>query len=101
MKELMKMLTFEKVLEVFRDYLAEDTDCVVVLTKQGYTVIQWDENSKSWYGVEYCETPEDLQDELLSSYRMNETEKLTKAKRKPTEEETKIIQALCQRLFNK
>lgn len=97
----MKMLTFEKVLEVFRDYLAEDTDCVVVLTKQGYTVIQWDENSKSWYGVEYCETPEDLQDELLSSYRMNETEKLTKAKRKPTEEETKIIQALCQRLFNK
>ena len=38
----MKMLTFEMVLEVFKDYLEEDTDCEVVLTKHGYTVMQWD-----------------------------------------------------------
>lgn len=64
MKELVKMLTFEKVLEAFKDYLVEDTDCEVVLTKHGYTMMQWNEKSKSWYGVEYCETPEDLQEEL-------------------------------------
>lgn len=94
-------MTFEKVLEVFKEYLAEDTDCEVVLTKHGYTVMQWDENSKSWYGVEYCVTPEDLREELLSSYRMSEAEKLTKAKRELTEEEMEKIQALCQKLIDK
>lgn len=95
------MMTFEKVLEVFEDYLAEDTNCEVVLTKHGYTVMQWDENSKSWYGVEYCETPEGLRDELLSSYRMNEAEKITKTRRELTEEETSKIQKLCQELINR
>lgn len=95
------MLTFEKVLEVFKGYLAEDTNCEVILTKHGYTVMQWDENSKSWYGVEYCETPEDLRDELLSSYRMNEAEKITKTRRELTEEETSKIQKLCQELINR
>ena len=95
------MMTFEKVLEVFKDYLTEDTNCEVVLTKHGYTVMQWDKNSKSWYGVEYCETPEDLRDELLSSYRMNEAEKITKTRRELTEKEAKTIQTLCKKLFNK
>lgn len=92
------MLTFEKVLEVFKDYLAEDTNCEVVLTKHGYTIMQWDENSKSWYGVEYCETPGDLRDELLSSYRMNEAEKITKTKRELTEEEIEWIEAKTRNL---
>ena len=95
------MMTFEKVLKVFKDYLAEDTNCEVILTKHGYTVMQWDENSTSWYGVEYCETPEDLRDELLSSYRMSEAEKITKAKRELTEEETEIVKNKCHKLTNK
>jgi hypothetical protein len=80
-KELIKMLTFEQVLEEFKDYLAEYTNCEVVLTKHGYTIMQWDENSKSWYGVEYCEIPEDLQEELLSSSCMAEAEKIAKEQR--------------------
>ena len=95
------MMTFEKILEVFKDYLAEDSNCEVVLTKHGYTVLQWDEKSKDWYGVEYCETPEDLRDELLSSYRMSEAQKVTKTKRELTEEETRKIQELCQELINR
>lgn len=95
------MLTFEKVLEVFKDYLAEDTNCEVILTKHGYTVMQWDEKSKSWYGVEYCETPEDLRDELLSSYRMNEAEKITKTKRELTEEDNNILDEKCRFYFEK
>ncbi|MEG0900446.1 MAG: hypothetical protein RSF40_12170 [Oscillospiraceae bacterium] len=94
-------MTFEKVLEVFKEYLAEDTNCEVVFTTHGYTVMQWDENSKSWYGVEYCEAPEDLQEELLSSYRMSEAEKITKTKRELTEEETAKIQELCQGLVDR
>lgn len=71
-------MTFEKVLEEFKDYLAEDTDCEVVLTKHGYTVMQWDGKSKSWYWVEYCARPEDLHEELPSSLRMTESEQLIK-----------------------
>lgn len=93
------MMTFEKVLEVFKDYLTEDTNCEVVLTKHGYTVMQWDEKSKDWYGVEYCETPEDLRDELLSSYRMNEAEKITKTKRELTEEEAQAVNINCRKLL--
>lgn len=92
------MMTFEKVLEVFKEYLTEDTNCEVVLTKHGYTVMQWDEKSKDWFGLEYCATPEDLQEELLSSYRMNEAEKITKARRELTEEETALIEVKTQNL---
>lgn len=94
-------MTFEKVLKVFKDYLAEDTNCEVVFTKHGYTVMQWDEKSKDWYGVEYCETPEDLREELLSSHRMSEAQKITKAKRELSEEEVKKIEQLYQELFEK
>lgn len=95
------MITFEKVLEVFKDYLIEDTNCEVVLTKHGYTVMQWDKKSKDWYGVEYCETPEDLREELLSSYRMSEAEKITKTKRELTVEERTSLEAKMQRLIAK
>lgn len=95
------MLTFEKVLEVFKDYLAEDTDCEVILTKHGYSVMQWDKKLKDWYGVEYCETLEDLREELLSSFRMSEAEKITKAKRELTEEDNNILNEKCRLYFEK
>lgn len=94
-------MTFEKVLEVFKEYLLEDANCEVVHTKHGYTVMQWDENSKSWYGVEYCETPENLRDELLSSYRMSKAEKITKAKRELTDEENIILERKCKNYIEK
>ena len=37
------MMTFEKVLEVFNDYLNKDSVLEVVNTKRGYTVMIWDE----------------------------------------------------------
>ena len=33
------MLTYKKVLEVFKDYLAEDESCEVLTTSQGYLVV--------------------------------------------------------------
>lgn len=80
---------------------SQDINCEVVLTKHGYTVMQWDEKSKDWYGVEYCETPEDLRDEFLSSYRMYEAQKITKTRRELTKVEAETIQALCQKLVDR
>ncbi len=93
-------MTFENVLEEFKEYLAEDTDCEVVLTKRGYTVMQWDKNSKSWYGVEYCETPKRLLEELTSAFREFESYKLTKGKSELSESDRTIIEEKCNSFLN-
>lgn len=51
------MMTFEKVLEVFNDYLNKDSVLEVVNTKRGYTVMIWDEKDEQWFGVEHCKAP--------------------------------------------
>ena len=64
------MMTFEKVLEVFNDYLNKDSVLEVVNTKRGYTVMIWDE--KEWAMV-WCGTLQSprrfLRDALLDGYR--------------------------------
>lgn len=59
------MLTFEKVLEVFADYLEQDADYEVILTKHGYTVMGFDNRGKDWRDVQFCQTPEEMRDALL------------------------------------
>lgn len=62
------MLTFEKVLEVFADYLEQDADYEVILTKHGYTVMGFDDRDKDWSDIKLCETPEEMRDALLDAY---------------------------------
>ena len=62
------MLTFEKVIEVFKDYLAEDTRYEIVMTSHGYTVMEWDSSANNWIGEELCATPEIMRDVLLDNF---------------------------------
>ena len=62
------MLTFEKVLEVFKDYLAEDTRYEIVMTSHGHIVLEWDSRANTWAGEELCATPETMRDVLLDSF---------------------------------
>ncbi len=62
------MLTFEKVMEVFKDYLAEDTRYEIVMTSRGYTVLEWDSRANTWAGEELCATPEIMRDVLLDDF---------------------------------
>ena len=50
-------MTFENVLEVFADYLREDTDLEIVLTKRGYTVMCWENTLEDWSNTDFCATP--------------------------------------------
>ena len=36
------MLTFEKVLAAFKDYLEEDDRYTILMTPRGYTIMEWD-----------------------------------------------------------
>lgn len=62
------MLTFEKVMEVFQDYLAEDTRYEIVMTSHGYTVLEWDSSANTWASEELCATPEIMRDVLLDCF---------------------------------
>ena len=59
------MLTFEKVLAAFKDYLEEDDRYTILMTPRGYTIMEWDASQQNWAGAEICATPEQMRDLLL------------------------------------
>ena len=61
-------MKFERVMEVFAEYLREDEDVTVIQTKQGYSVLVWDEAMRNWSRAEFCETPEILCQLLCAVY---------------------------------
>ena len=58
------MLSFERVLEAFREHLTEDTGVEVVPTRHGYTYLTWDDRRENWDTAEICLTPEALLDDF-------------------------------------
>ena len=62
------MLTFEKVLEVFKDYLASDDMYEIVMSSHGYTMLEWDCRMGDWVSLKLCKTPQDMADTLLCGY---------------------------------
>ena len=89
------MLTFEKVLTVFGDYLQQDSLYEVVLTKHGYTLMAWEPARSIWYSAEYMATPEVLLDSLLDAYANFMEDRITDNERELTKQETDEIQKQC------
>ena len=61
-------MTFENVLEVFREYLSEDGSCEVLDTSRGYLVVDWESSKNNWVTSRLCQTPEQLRDVLRCRY---------------------------------
>ena len=61
-------MTYEKVLEVFQDYLTEDDSCEVLSVSRGYLVVDWSSCKSEWVTSRLCQTPEHLRDVLRSHY---------------------------------
>ena len=89
------MLTFEKVLTVFGDYLQQDSLYEVVRTKHGYTLMAWEPVRSTWYSAEYMATPEVLLDSLLDAYANFMEDRITDNERELTKQETDEIQKQC------
>ena len=90
-------MTFEKVLDVFSDYLIEDEDCEVLLTRHGYAITYWDYIRKEWPQCEYCESPEVLCEYLLDDFARYTKLKITDGDRDLTAKEVAYIEAECER----
>lgn len=95
------MLTFEKVLDVFKAYLDKDPLYEVVQTSHGYTLMAWEPHRNNWYSAEYQETPEDLRDALLDIYANFLEAELTEDERELTQKEAEEIQKKCKELSEK
>jgi len=95
------MLTFEKVLEVFKDYLAADGMYEIVMTSHGYTVLEWDAQLGDWTGAKRCATPQDMADALLYGYTGYLEYQATLARRELTEDDLEKVKAQRQTILDK
>lgn len=59
------MLSYEKIFDVFKQFLEENGIYEVVQTSQGYTVLEWDARGKEWISATLCATPEEMAETLL------------------------------------
>ena len=95
------MLTFEKVIEVFQNYLAQDSMYEIVTSSRGYTILEWDSQMGDWSDAKLCATPQDLAEALLDSLASYLEYQTTKGLRECTEEDRMQITAQCQAIAAK
>ena len=89
------MLTYEKVLEIFKDYLEQDKEIEVLVSRRGHVLIEWAGSFDFLDGGRLCSSPEDLFDALLDSSQGYEEILLTKGRRELTPEDTQKAKAKC------
>ena len=89
------MLTFQKVLEVFGDYLKQDPLYEVITTSHGYTLMAWEPKRDDWYKARYMATPKILMNSLLDTYANFMEDQVTDNERDLTEQETAEIKRQC------
>ena len=80
------MLTFEKVLEIFADYLTADETIEVYISRHGCVRVEFDQDFHYCSG-EVCHTPKELFDLLADDYRTYLEIELTKGRRELTEDD--------------
>ena len=95
------MLTFEKVLAVFADYLQQDPLYEVILTSHGYTLLAWEPERNQWYSAEFMATPENLMNSLLDVYASFRENQITGNDRDLAQQEEAELKRECVQLRNK
>lgn len=89
------MCTFEKVLEIFADYLKQDPLYEVVSTSHGYTLMAWEPGRNQWYSAEFMATPKELLDGLLDAYANFREDQITGNDRDLTQQEQAELKGEC------
>lgn len=95
------MLTFEQVLEIFKDYLETDDEVEVLLTKRGYLRIVWPGDFSFCDDGKLCRTPEELFDLLLEDCQSYYELERTKRMRSLTPEDIRLVKARCRPYLEK
>ena len=94
------MLTFERVLEIFADYLTADETIEVYISRHGCVRVEFDQDFHYCSG-EVCHTPKELFNLLADDYRTYVEIELTKGRRELTEDDEREADALCKRYLER
>lgn len=92
------MLTFEKVLEGFQNYLVEDTRYEILMASRGYVILEWGSSNKTLESAQFCPTPEVMKEALLNALEGYLEYKITLCNRNLTDEERRNIQAQVEKM---
>ena len=95
------MLTFEKVLEIFEDYLAQDMELEVYKSRYGYVCVSFNGSPPPYCEGDVCRTPEELFDHLLVEYESFASIQLTKGRREENEADEEQVRRLCQKYLDR
>lgn len=94
-------MTFEQVLEIFKDYLATDTEIEIVQTSRGYLRIVWAGRLPYCDDTCICETPERMFDRLLEDCQSYHEARITKGRRELTPEDIRQARERCRPYIEK
>lgn len=92
------MLTFEKVLAGFKDYLDEDKRYEILMTSHGHILLEWNSNDRELESAQFCPTPEAMKEALLNALEGYLEYKITLCNRNLTDEERRNIQAQVEKM---
>ena len=92
------MLTFEKVLEGFQDYLAEDTRYEILMASRGYVILEWGSSNQTLESAQFCPTPEVMKEALLNALEGYLEYKLTLCNRNLTDDERQMIETQVEKM---
>lgn len=95
------MLTYEKVLNTFAEYSAEDPEQDIVKARHAYISVFWNTSKEEYDFLRTCSTPEELLDDLVGNYTQYQLFKLTRGKREETREERESCNAMGETLREK
>lgn len=96
------MLTFEKVIEIFGDFLDIDKELEILSSRYGYICISFDgvPTQSPYCQGKLCRNPEEMFEYLISEYQTFAIVQLTNGRRDETKEDRIKVGSLCQKYFN-
>ena len=95
------MLTNEKILEVFGEFLKTDPETEVVLTSKGYIILNWCKVSNDFVSYNYCKDSEALLKGISDCFLNYHEQLATRGKRDLLEEESVEFEKMKDLLVSK
>lgn len=89
------MLTYEKVLELFREYLERDSCIEIVMTKWGYVRLFCEQPYLNTLEAVLCRTPEELFKELLDDLLADQEYQFRKEHGTLREKDREELERIC------
>jgi len=92
------MLTFDKLLSAYTEYLSTDTDIEIITARHGYLGLTWDNERGTLDDTVVMKTPKEMKKFILDSYETQQQILLTKGKRDMTAEEVAKVKVMVREM---